>query len=210
MQEAERTLITIDGIPVIDPSAVDNSFDINLISLDNVERIEICKGAQSTLYGSDAIAGVINIITIKPDIKTPVNVNATVAHGNYGTDKASLQVYGKLASQLTYNVNYAQLNSTGFSAAYDSSGKGNFDNDGYRESNITGNLAWDITKAFTIKGFAQYTYYKTDIDASAFTDAKNDASANKNFLLGGGLTYKFSNTTLNGNYRYNTVNRLDY
>src|ERR1022692_3410016 len=45
-----RTLITIDGVPVNDPSTIDNTFDINLIPLENIEQIEICKGAQSTLY----------------------------------------------------------------------------------------------------------------------------------------------------------------
>jgi len=204
-----RTLIAIDGVPVIDPTAIDNSFDLNLISLDNIERIEICKGSQSTLYGSDAIAGVINIITVKPGITTPLNVNATVARGNYGLERASLQVYGKLADKLLYNVRYSSLNSTGFSDAYDSSGKGSFDDDGYHESNITGNLAWSASKTLTVKGFAQYNYYNTDIDASAFKDAKNTSTDNKNFLAGVGFTLKSGKSTLNGNYRYNTTGRTD-
>src|ERR1043165_3362090 len=62
-----RTLILLDGIPVYDPSLLYNEFDLNLIAINNVERIEICRGAQSTLYGSDAIAGVVNIITTKSD-----------------------------------------------------------------------------------------------------------------------------------------------
>jgi vitamin B12 transporter len=62
---AGRSLILIDGIPVYDPSVNNNYFDLNLISLNNVESIEVCRGAQSTLYGSDAVAGVINIITLK-------------------------------------------------------------------------------------------------------------------------------------------------
>jgi vitamin B12 transporter len=204
-----RTLITVDGVPVIDPTSVNNLFDINLISLDNIERIEISEGAQSTLYGSDAIAGVINIITIKPDVKGPLHLKATVSGGNYGTDKAAVQLYGRPIDKLVYNISYTQLNSTGFSAAYDSSGHGNFDNDGYRANNLTGNLAWSLCKDFTLKGFAQYTYYKTDIDAGAFTDAKNDATANKNFLGGIGFTYKLNRTTLNGTYRYNTTDRLN-
>ncbi|KAF0235749.1 MAG: iron complex outermembrane recepter [Chitinophagaceae bacterium] len=64
-----RTLILMDGIPVSDPSQINNEFDLNLFSINDVERIEICRGAQSTVYGSDAIAGVINIITIKPNEK---------------------------------------------------------------------------------------------------------------------------------------------
>ena len=59
----QYSLIMIDGIPVYDPSGVNGVFDLRLLSLNNVERIEILKGSQSTLYGTDAMAGVINIIT---------------------------------------------------------------------------------------------------------------------------------------------------
>ena len=79
-----RTLILLDGIPVNDPSMINNEFDLNLFSLDNIDRIEICKGAQSTLYGSDAIAGVINIITVNQDVKKPFNVKATLSGGSLG------------------------------------------------------------------------------------------------------------------------------
>ena len=60
-----RTLVLLDGMPVSDPSQINNEFDLNLFLINDVERIEICRGAQSTLYGSDAVAGVINIITQK-------------------------------------------------------------------------------------------------------------------------------------------------
>jgi vitamin B12 transporter len=92
---AGRTLILMDGIPVNDPSQITNDFDLNFFSINDVERIEICKGAQSTLYGSDAIAGVINIITTKSNITKPINVKATVTGGSFGTLKTNLQVYGK-------------------------------------------------------------------------------------------------------------------
>jgi vitamin B12 transporter len=87
-----RALILIDGIPVNDPSLINNEFDLNLISLNDVERIEICRGAQSTLYGSDAIAGVINILTTKNDIKKAFNTDVTLAAGNYGTYRGNVQV----------------------------------------------------------------------------------------------------------------------
>lgn len=202
-----RTLVTIDGMPVGDPSQTDNSFDINLIPVSIIERIEISKGAQSTLYGSDAIAGVINIITIKSDIKNPFNGKASFSGGNYGTYNGSAQVYGKIANQLVYNVRYNRSHTDGFSTAYDSTHKAGFDKDGYRGDAIASNIAWNPIQPLTIKGFIQYSHYTTDLDNGAFSDAKNYTGANKSFMAGGGFTYLLAGTTINGNYLYNTAVR---
>ena len=202
-----RTLVTIDGIPVGDPSQTDNSFDINLIPTSMIERIEISKGAQSTLYGSDAIAGVINIITIKPDVNTPFNGKASFSGGNYGTYNGSAQLYGKVADHLVYNVRYNKAHIDGFSTAYDSTHKGSFDHDGYRSDAVAGNVAWNPIQPLTVRGFIQYSHYTNDLDNGAFSDARNYTNANKNFMAGGGFTYVVAGTTLNGNYLYNTAVR---
>ncbi|MFQ3341287.1 MAG: vitamin B12 transporter [Flavobacteriaceae bacterium] len=60
-----QVLILIDGIRVSDPSRIDNDYNINFLSLDQIESIEILKGASSSLYGSSAATGVINIKTNK-------------------------------------------------------------------------------------------------------------------------------------------------
>jgi vitamin B12 transporter len=203
-----RALVLIDGIPVSDPTATDNSFDINLIPVTMIERIEISKGAQSTLYGSDAIAGVINIITIKSDVKAPFNVKASGSGGNYGTYNANAQVFGKVADQLTYNVRYNHDHSSGFPTATDTfktaSSPVPFLNDGFKSDLVAGNLGWNATSALAIKGFFQYSQYKADIDAGPFTPAVDYTSTTKSLLAGGGFTYKLANTTITGNYRYST------
>src|SRR5215831_2025075 len=203
-----RTLITIDGIPVSDPSLIDNEFDINLMPIDNVERIEICKGAQSTLYGSDAIAGVINIITFKPDIGKPLNLKATLAGGNYGAYKGNVQVFGK-EKKFVYNVRYSRLATDGFSTAYDESGKNHFDHDGYKGDVIASNIAFSPVPQFTIKSFLQYSQYRTDLDAGAYNDDRDYTLTSKSFIAGGGFVYRLPAMTITGNYQYNKSTRED-
>ena len=202
-----RTLVTIDGIPVSDPSLINNEFDINLLPTENIERIEICKGAQSTLYGSDAIGGVINIITIKPDIQKTLQARASFAAGNYGTYRGNAQVFGRLAKAFVYNIRYTRIGSDGFSSAYDSTGKGHFDNDGYHADVLAANLAWTVNPVLTMTGFAQYSRNLADLDAGAFTDARNYTSASRNLMLGGGLVLKLAGTTIHGNYLFNNGSR---
>ncbi len=78
-----HTLVLIDGVRVNDPSTANEEFDFSSISLDDVERIEILRGPQSSIYGSDAMGGVINIITRKP--RGAPRASLTVEGGSYGT-----------------------------------------------------------------------------------------------------------------------------
>ena len=201
-----RTLVLLDGIPLNDPTLITNDFDLNLFSLNNIERIEIARGAQSTLYGSDAIAGVVNIITVKNDIKKPVNVKATASAGSYGTYRGNLQVYGK-ENKLTYNVRYGRLTSKGFSAAYDSTGHAGFDKDGYNSDVVSTSLQYQLTENLNLRGFFQSSRYKTDLDAEGFTDEKDYTVKNKSLITGGGFHYKKNNVTVTGNYQYSTNKR---
>ncbi|MES2775133.1 MAG: TonB-dependent receptor [Bacteroidota bacterium] len=203
---AGRTLILMDGIPVNDPSQISNDYDLNLFSINDVERIEVCRGAQSTLYGSDAVAGVINIITIKKDIKKPFNVKATGVAGSLGTYKANVQLFGK-ADKLTYSTRYAKLKTNGFSSAYDSSGAKGFDNDGYSGDAMNATLQYAATKQILLKSFIQYSTYKADIDAGIFTDDKDYTIHNKNLSAGFGFQFKNDVVMLVGNYQYNQLQR---
>ena len=201
-----RTLVLMDGIPMNDPSMINNEFDLNLFSLNDVERIEICRGAQSTLYGSDAIAGVINIITVKKDVNKPVNIKATASAGNYNTYKGSAQVYGKIKG-FSYTTRYAKLYTKGFSSAYDSTGKAGFDKDGYNGDVANASVRYDFSKQLAVKTYLQYSRYKSDIDGGMFSDDKDYVITNKNLTTGLGIEYKTDRLSLTGNYRYSDVNR---
>jgi len=203
---AGRTLVLLDGIPVNDPSQINNDFDLNLLSINDVERIEICKGAQSTLYGSDAIGGVINIITTKKDIANAFNLKAGISGGSLGTYKANLQVYGK-AGRFTYTTRYAKIKTDGFSAAYDSTGKMNYDKDGYDGNTANASVLFDAGNGLQLKGFTQYSQYKADVDAGAFTDKLNYSIHNRNFTTGTGFIVKKKSFTITGNYQYSKMHR---
>jgi vitamin B12 transporter len=203
---AGRTLIMMDGIPLNDPSTITTDFDLNFFSLNDIESIEVCKGAQSTLYGSDAIAGVINIITVKKNITKPINIKATLSQGNLGTTKTNLQIFGKV-NKLTYMTRYARLKSNGFSSADDSSGAKNYDNDSYNGNVVNSQLSYQFMPALSIKTFASYSQYTAGIDAGVFTDDKDYNINNRSFIGGAGFTYKKGALNLNGTYQYSELTR---
>ncbi len=203
---AGRTLILMDGIPLNDPSTITTDYDLNLFSLNDVDHIEVCKGAQSTLYGSDAIAGVINIITIKKDLQKPVSIQSTLSQGNLGTSRNNLQVSGKL-DKFTYTARFARLSTNGFSSAYDSTGKKNFDNDRYDGTVSNAQVFYQATPSLSFKTFALYSQYKAGIDAGIFTDDKDYNISNSSFITGTGFAYHKNNFSLNGTYQYNELKR---
>ncbi|TKK69825.1 TonB-dependent receptor [Ilyomonas limi] len=203
-----RALILLDGVPVNDPSMINNEFDLNMFSLNDVERIEICRGAQSTLYGSDAVAGVINIITVKKDVTKAFNGAATVSAGNYGMLKGNTQLYGK-AGKFNYTVRYARLHTNGFSSATDTitTPHRKFDSDEYDGENVNAQLSYQATPALTVKAFALYSKYQAGIDAGVFRDDEDYTIHNKSFTGGAGFTFKKNIFSINGNYQYSELNR---
>lgn len=96
-----QVLILVDGVRVADPSRIDNDFDLNFLSLDQIDSIEILKGGASTLYGSAAAAAVINITTKKIAGKSQLNLGLYT-----GTEVAQNAKYDAF-TYLSNNINYA-------------------------------------------------------------------------------------------------------
>lgn len=182
-----NTLILIDGVPVGDPSQINNSFDLNNIAIGQIERIEILKGAQSTLWGSDAVAGVINIITRKNG-KNKITPTALLGYGSYNTVRGNAGINGSI-EKFSYNVGYNFTTSKGLSAAYDSTGANNFDEDQFTQNNIQANVRYQINNRFGIKGLYSFAKYKSNIDAGPFADDKDNVFDNKNEINNLELSY---------------------
>jgi len=202
-----RVLILLDGIPMGDPSDIDNVYDLNFLSVQDIERIEIARGNQSTLYGSDAIAGVINIITNKKNHAKPLQFRSTLIGGNYNSLKGNVQFFGK-KNKLNYQASYSKIKTKGFSSANDSSGNNNFDRDGYNGNSLRANLDYQMTPNLSFKAFSQYSGYKTDLDKAAFADDRDYFIENKNINAGAGFQFQNDRVSVTGNYNYSEYKRF--
>jgi vitamin B12 transporter len=78
--EGRHTLILIDGVKVFDPTSIGRTLNLSVLNTLDIEKIEVLKGSQSVLYGSDAIGGVINIITKKGSSKDNIKLSTGYYH----------------------------------------------------------------------------------------------------------------------------------
>lgn len=90
--DAAYTMILIDGVPLVGRSS--GVLDLSRISVGNIERIEIVKGASSALYGSEAMGGVINVITKRPK-KDMFSGNLSYRYGTFNTNDANANLLWK-------------------------------------------------------------------------------------------------------------------
>ena len=198
-----RTLILVDGAPVGDPSMISNEFDLNLIPIDQIERIEILKGSQSTLYGSDAIGGVINIITKK---KTKSWLTGGLGFGTYENKKANLQLNGTI-QKVNYLIGVEKHSAAGFSSAYDPNKTNTYDNDAYENKNWFAKFQYDINSNWNLQWSSKKTSYNASIDYGAFKDDKDASFNNATGIHGLILKYKKDKSSFQFQYQYTTQNR---
>jgi vitamin B12 transporter len=133
--EFDQTLVLLDGVRVNDPGTTGGEFDFAVFSLTNVERIEILRGPQSGLYGSDAIGGVISIVTRKAEGEPQAVVEA-----EGGSFKTHAERAFASASKDGVGVSVAASNfrSSGFSRF-----SGGTEDDATAKQSISGRLDYD-------------------------------------------------------------------
>jgi vitamin B12 transporter len=199
------TLILVDGVPVNDPSGIDGAFDLRLLSLNQIERIEILKGSQSTLYGTDAMAGVINIITQKKGNK-PVGGSGTVNYGSFNTFRANVEASGSTV-KFDYNLGYTRFKTDGISEAKDPVGSNDFDKDGAVQNAVQLNLGYKAAEQFSIRPFLRYNDFDGQYDLGAFTDDPNARYDASTLQYGVNTDYQFNKGTITLMYAHNKTER---
>ena len=164
-----HVLLLMDGFPLNDPSHISSVMDWNLISLANIERIEILKGGQSTLYGSDAMAAVINLVTKK----NAKGLQMVLQGGSLGTHQEQISWstrQGKNQIQMQAQ-NYA---SDGFSSAKIAQGKA--EADGFKQQSW--GLKWG--RDWGQMGNLDFSYatqlYQGNLDNGPFVDDRDYTS----------------------------------
>lgn len=132
--DSKRVLVLIDGIRYNDPTSTAGAPFEDII-LDDIERIEIIKGAQSGIWGADASAGVINIIT--KGIKEGTHAGVLVERGSFNTQKHGFMV-SQNTEKLYIKSNYHKVTTDGFTA-YAKKGDDidSYEDDGYENRTFT-------------------------------------------------------------------------
>ena len=160
--EAGQTVVLIDGVRINDSSTTDDSAAAGLgdLLVNNIDRVDVLRGPQSTLYGSDAIGGVVNIISRRGGA-TPFALNATVEGGSFGTFHASAAANGTTGS-VEYGAGLSFLTTAGTSTA--DSRFGNPEKDGYTNYGGTLNVRVHLSDDVSADLRGYYTHGHDDFD----------------------------------------------
>ena len=210
---SRQALVLIDGIPLSDPTGIEQSYDLRLLSLNQIESIEVLKGASSTLYGSGAGTGVINII-LKKASENSVSGVYEVSLGSNATSKNStsslndknqnISINGTL-DKLKYNAFFNITGKSGFSSAK-STLTIPFEEDTYSSNNGFLKLGYEFNTQLRMDAFLNYDEFDYTFDAGAYNDSDVNLGNQEQFRIGirPRLKYKKGEVFLNA-----SINSLD-
>ncbi len=198
-----NVLILIDGVKVSDPTLPGNLYDIAGLMTSNIERIEVIKGAMSSMYGAEASGGVINIITKKGAGR---KVTITGEAGSNKTFAESVAVSDS-TEQSTFFFAGSHYKTDGISSA-EKQGPSKYDDDSYENYSASGKMTSKITDTASVNLAMSYTDYKTDLDDGSFEDDPNYEYTSKLFTSRGEFSHSpFAWWTYKGGVSYMSFTR---
>ena len=158
--DAGQSLVLIDGVRINDPSAPDGAPNLSDLLVSDIDRIEVLRGPQSTLYGSDAIGGVVNLITRRGG-NSPLALQLDAEGGSFRTTRYNGAINGT-DGMVEYGgaVNY--YDTGGISAA--DARQGNTEPDGYANLGATGSVRIHAGDQWSLDLRGIYTRSRTDFD----------------------------------------------
>lgn len=157
--ESDQTVALIDGVKINDPSAPGGGFNFGNLLTGNIERIEVVRGSQSVLWGSQAIGGVVNIVTRAPTEQRAVN--AAAEYGWRNTARVVGNVSGKFGP-VSASIGAGYLRTDGFSAFNEA--RGGKERDGYRNFGANAKFNIVVSDAVTVDLRGWYSDGKAGID----------------------------------------------
>jgi vitamin B12 transporter len=170
---ANHTLVLVDGVEMNDPSNTAGSFDFANLQTDNIERIEVVRGAASAAYGSDAMGGVINIITKKG--KGAAKFTGTAEGGSYDTWKTTGGVSGS-TERVNYSLDASRLETAGFSTA--DKNMGNVNPNGHANTTVSGRSGIKVTDNLDLGTTLRYNEGKSSYDDGGGINYDNTGNYN--------------------------------
>jgi len=201
-----RILVLIDGIRYNDPTDPSAASNISNIMLYNVQQIEIIKGAQSGVWGSDASGGVINIVTSKAKEGTHAQLN--VEYGSFDSKQTSLQAT-YATKEYDILVGGLYLDNEGFSAYEPNKSNVNYgkrydelglEKDSYKNTSFNAKLGYNITDIDRIEANVQLIKGDVDFDGWGSDSTIPNSKVKTNFYS---LAYKHKGSVHNINAQYN-------
>ena len=154
--ESDQTVVVIDGVKLNDPSSTGGGFNFGSLLINDIARIEVLRGAQSTLWGSQAIGGVVNIVTAEPI--APFSATLDAEAGSRGTQYLRGGV-GGASERLIWRLAASHYNTDGFSTA-----AVGIEKDGYENTGLSGRANIKVTDDVSIDLRAVYSDGTVDID----------------------------------------------
>ena len=155
--EGQHTVVLIDGVKLNDPASTQGAFNFGNLLIGDVARVEVLRGAHSTLWGSQAVGGVVNIVTARPE--APFEAGAEVEGGSRGTGYVRAGV-GGAGERYEWRLAGGHYTTEGFSAL--ASGT---EDDGYDNTGASGRVRLDLSDTFGVEARAVYSNGRAEFDA---------------------------------------------